>query len=340
MQRRKTNINSEPEQHQSTAPAKERGRSSITRPIPSPVVLVVFLLITCLGGWKFLVLIPQQEVIHEHQWKEHEDRLTKGFETRLLSLQAEVEALQESQQQEKEDLQQKGDELKIQYDKQNKLEGQVDYLRNYKTKMHKAIQHVSRNVVLAKFGPGPHRIEMLLAFDPAEPGEGTANRIVLELAPLDDMPHAVYWFLSQVSLELWNGSSFHRNADHVLQAGPHSNFNTPKDSEISDKLFSDAGFESVLFQEYSPNVPHLPLTVGYAGRPGGPDFYISLMDNSENHGPGGQTSYEDTSEADPCFCKVVEGEEAVWRMHGLANEDGDYQGLKHNVAITEMRILQ
>jgi hypothetical protein len=65
---------------------------------------------------------------------------------------------------------------------------------------------------------------MLLAFDHAEPGEGDAHRIVLEMAPLDEMPHANYWFLSQVSLGLWNGCSFHRNAAHVLLSGWAGNF--------------------------------------------------------------------------------------------------------------------
>lgn len=112
-----------------------------------------------------------------------------------------------------------------------------------------------------RFGPGPHRVEILLDFHPADPGEGTASRIVLELAPIEHMPHAVYWFLSQVHLGVWNGASFHRNANHVLQAGAARNFQTPADVKLAQR-FRNSGFESVLFQEYSPEYPHLPLTVG------------------------------------------------------------------------------
>ena len=42
------------------------------------------------------------------------------------------------------------------------------------------------------------------------------------------------------------------------------------------------------FQEYHPQYPHKLFTLGYAGRPGGPAFYISTMDNTDNHGPASQ----------------------------------------------------
>lgn len=90
----------------------------------------------------------------------------------------------------------------------------------------------------------------------------------------------------------------------------------------------------------SPNFPHKKWTLGYAGRPGGPDFYVSTMDNTRNHGPGGQGSYDDPSEADPCFAKVVPGyEHVVERMHKSAIESGDYKRMAHYVAIRTMRLL-
>jgi hypothetical protein len=52
-------------------------------------------------------------------------------------------------------------------------------------------------------------------------------------------------------------------------------------------------------------------TVGFAGRPGGPDFYINKVDNSINHGPGGQSHHDLHEEADPCFGKVVGGIELM-----------------------------
>jgi hypothetical protein len=90
----------------------------------------------------------------------------------------------------------------------------------------------------------------------------------------------------------------------------------------------------------SPNFPHKKYTLGYAGRPGGPDFYVSTQDNTLNHGPGGQTSYEEASEADPCFAKVVPGfEHVVDRMHKAEVKPGGYKHMVHNIAIRYMRLL-
>ena len=76
-----------------------------------------------------------------------------------------------------------------------------------------------------------------------------------------------------------------------------------------------------------------------AGRPGGPDFYVSTRDNTLNHGPGGQKSYTIASEADPCFAKVIEGFEAVDRMTKMSVEPGGYRRMKHYVAIKTVKIL-
>jgi hypothetical protein len=65
-----------------------------------------------------------------------------------------------------------------------------------------------------------------------------------------------------------------------------------------------------------------------------------MQDNTNNHGPGGQTSYEEAAEADPCFAKVVPGFEHVAdRMHKSAVKVGGYKHMEHNVAIRYMRIL-
>ena len=76
-----------------------------------------------------------------------------------------------------------------------------------------------------------------------------------------------------------------------------------------------------------------------AGRPGGPDFYVSTVDNTRNHGPGGQGSYAIKSEADPCFAKVVEGFDTVDRMQKMSVEPGGYKRMKHYVAIKSVTIL-
>ncbi len=89
------------------------------------------------------------------------------------------------------------------------------------------------------------------------------------------MPYTVNFFLSQVSLGLFNGCSFHRNAHHVVQGGPVANHLSHGTNLY--KGFKSAGLESVSFQEYSPDFPHVKYTLGYAGRPGGPDFYVSTL---------------------------------------------------------------
>ena len=94
----------------------------------------------------------------------------------------------------------------------------------------------------------------------------------------------------------------------MLQAGPlaqHPRF---------EKAARERGEGlSVPFQEYDASFPHVPHSVGLAGRPGGPDFYISTKDNTFNHGPGSQNAEaRHTGEADPCFAKVIGGRELAW----------------------------
>merc|ERR1711983_450675 len=64
-------------------------------------------------------------------------------------------------------------------------------------KMREEVQQMSRREVLHKFGRGPYRIEISLDF-PDSSGDGPSV-FLLELAPLNLMPHSVYMFLQQVS---------------------------------------------------------------------------------------------------------------------------------------------
>jgi hypothetical protein len=60
-------------------------------------------------------------------------------------------------------------------------------------------------------------------------------------------------------------------------------------------------------------------------------------DNSVNHGPGGQSAYNDPGEADPCFAKVIEGVDAIERMQKSAVKPGEYHRMAHLVAIRHMK---
>lgn len=218
----------------------------------------------------------------------------------------------------------------------HKLEEFNNRLKDNRQVMKENVQTLSKKMVLEKFGPGPHYVEIFVRFD-SHLGHEDGGYITLELAPLDQMPHAVHWFLEQVERGLYNGNSFYRNAGHIVQGGPTPNFMSPNDMSraVLDDRFRDAGFHSILFQEYSPAFPHVKYTVGYAGRPGGPDFYISTQDNTVNHGPGGQS--DDPTDADPCFAKVIYGNDIVDRMHNSPVREGAYLALETNVAIAHMK---
>ena len=220
------------------------------------------------------------------------------------------------------------------------LKHDKQYLEKYRTRLQTEISQYSKQKVLEKYGPGPFHVELTVSFVPHSPlYSETDNRIVLELAPLELMPHAVWWFLEQVTHGLYDGCSFHRNAGHVVQAGPAPNHLSDMTYADLNGRFRESGMSNILFQEYSPEFPHVKYTMGYAGRPGGPDIYISTHDNSQIHGPGGQTSYEDPAEADPCFAKVVEGFSVVDRMTQTEVRDGGYRHMKENVGIVSMKLL-
>jgi hypothetical protein len=66
------------------------------------------------------------------------------------------------------------------------------------------------------------------------------------------------------------------------------------------------------FPEYNPKYPHAKYTVGFAGK--GPTFYINALDNSDDHGPGGQNHHLLPEDADPCFAKVIKGHHVVDKL--------------------------
>lgn len=215
------------------------------------------------------------------------------------------------------------------------LERKVRDAVHYAAQMQEAVQKMSRERLLEKFGPGPHRMEIELAYPPESNmhNDVGGETVLVELAPEEYMPHTVLTFLEQVDRKLWDGASFHRNANHVIQAGPVANFLTPVNVNLSQK-FKESGYANVLFQEYSHHFPHAKFTLGFAGRPGGPDFYISTMNNAQFHGPGGQQE-----DADPCFAKVIGGFDALDRLQRTEVEVGSYQRIKNYVAIKQIRIL-
>jgi len=161
----------------------------------------------------------------------------------------------------------------------------------------KELQDATRDLLYYRYGAlEPYRIKFDLKFQRSQPTfatMGEKDSFVIELAPSALVPHSIYSFLEIARHFHLQKGAFHRRADHVLQA-----------------MVKGHQVEHLAFQEYSPKFPHFKGTVGYAGRPSGPEFYVSIQNNVGNHGPGTQQAYN-PHEADSCFGKVVEGFEEV-----------------------------
>lgn len=170
---------------------------------------------------------------------------------------------------------------------------------------------------LYRFGPGPHYVQFNIRL-PADPP--TVDRsFILEMAPLASMPHSVHLFLEQVAHNLWNNSYFYLNGPHVMQGGPQAEQSQVEDTGLDERTlairpFVELQLDHLAFPEYSDDFPHVPWTVGFTGRPGGPDFYINKVDNTIAHGPGGQYQHDLEEFADPCFAKVVDGYDTLHEM--------------------------
>jgi hypothetical protein len=180
-----------------------------------------------------------------------------------------------------------------------------------------------------RYGNPPYYCEFTVAIavqnehDADADYEELIKTFTIEMAPLEDMPHAVHLFLEQVAHKLWDNGWFYLNGPHVFQAGPQ----VPDDEEyeallekgvdertLALKPFKDLQLDSLAFPEYSDKFPHLPWTLGFTGRPGGPDFYINKVDNVKAHGPGGQTHHDLVEHADPCFAKIIAGMDTIALM--------------------------
>ena len=140
------------------------------------------------------------------------------------------------------------------------------------------------------------------------------------MAPLDTVPHAVHLFLEQVAHGLWKHTYFYLNGPHVLQIGPQMVEEEQEEHEGSDdeddatQPFQKAALAHLSFPDYNSTFPHTTWTLGYTGRPGGPDFYINKVNNTESHGPGGQYQHAIQEQGDSCFGKVTSGQQHLAKV--------------------------
>jgi cyclophilin family peptidyl-prolyl cis-trans isomerase len=148
------------------------------------------------------------------------------------------------------------------------------------------------------------------------------HTIVMEMAPLDKMPHSVYMFLEMVDAHLLDGCSFILNAMHVIKAAPLPYDGSSAAAKV--RSFAQRGLESVAFREYSPDFPHDPYTVGFAADDS-PSFYINTQDNSDIH------------VGEPCFAKIVAGFDTVKRMEEAPTRNGIWY--RQRIGIKKAEIL-
>jgi cyclophilin family peptidyl-prolyl cis-trans isomerase len=168
---------------------------------------------------------------------------------------------------------------------------------------------------MTRFGEGPFRIKVTLASEPVN------EFFVFETAPLDIMPHAVYHFMKMVQNQLWDGLSMvSRSSEPILQATP---LNAATNS-WEDKRFEDANVTHMAFTEYSFDYPPKKYTLAFAGRPGGPDFYVNMEDLKD-----------ETEEGESCFGIVVEGFEVLDRFMARTGRWKKH----HQVAIVSTEIM-
>jgi hypothetical protein len=149
--------------------------------------------------------------------------------------------------------------------------------------------------------------------------------LVLEMAPLDLMPHSVYTFLEMVDAKLFDGCSFILNAMNIIKAAPLPYL---KGSSVSHKVkaFARLGLDTVSFREYSPAYPHDQYTVGFS-TDGIASFYINTQNNTDPFGAGGE----------PCFARIVSGFETLAKMEDEPVRSGMF--FKKRIGIQSARIL-
>eukprot|EP00934_Nitzschia_sp_Nitz4_P001726 Nitzschia sp. Nitz4//scaffold28_size193895//55709//57217//NITZ4_001644-RA/size193895-processed-gene-0.256-mRNA-1//-1//CDS//3329545919//1726//frame0 len=172
--------------------------------------------------------------------------------------------------------------------------------------LQKHLQEINRREALGKYGSGKILVELELEF-PGVTDDGGPNTIIMEMAPIELMPHSVYMFLEMVSAHLFDGCSFILNAMHVVKAAPLPYDGSSASAKV--KSFARLGLESVSFKEYNPAYPHRQYTVGFAAD-GSPSFYINTEDNSDVH------------IGDPCFAKIVSGVDTVHRLEKAPTRNG------------------
>ena len=244
----------------------------------------------------------------------------RGAEKDVRMLEREVSALTNMQHRrlQEVDTRESGEDHSISFKQLSELKTQLKEKNEHATGLQQRVKTLSHYEAMQKYGPGPHRVEIELEF----PGEATPSSFVVEMAPLDVMPHSVDSFLGMVSAGLWDGCSFVMNAVHVIKAAPLPS----QEMTAGDKLsaFEREGLNHLAFQEYSEDYPHKQYTLGFSGGDS-PSWYVNTEDNTEIHS------------GDPCFGTVVEGFDTIRKLGTQPTKDGIWY--EQRVGIKRARVL-
>jgi len=279
-----------------------------------------------LGGGKLRGKLLQ--VVHGRRWKP--SKTSDGFDTKKGDIPVNdhmsQEVLHDVIELPEEPSLEKLEQRRIELDQQVrdiKATGIIMETDKESLKVTKALQDVTRLVLKEKYGDySNYRVKVDLEFQRSIPDfdkNGQYGTLVIEMAPIQYIPVSVYNWLEIA--RTWKSGAFHRNANHVLQATTNA----------------AAVTKSLAFQEYSDKHPHKKGTVGYCGRPSGPCWYISIENNTHNHGPGSQQE-KNPHEADANFGRIVSGmEDVVPRIHSVPQES--WLDKKNQVFIKTMTIL-
>ena len=189
------------------------------------------------------------------------------------------------------------------------------------------LQDLARALLVARYGETTDlrrfRVRMEVLFDPSVPGAaitGPEASFTIELLPVSLFPVSVYHFL-----EMARVCNTHLNDPDGLPINKKNRFLAALAHIVSARC-EDFDWKLPI-QEYSPDFPHQEQTMGWSGRPGGPQFYVSLIDNTVGHGPNSQGD-PDPYRADAPIGKVIEGwKTAINRLRWIGErQDGAFIG--------------
>ncbi|KAG7367580.1 cyclophilin type peptidyl-prolyl cis-trans isomerase [Nitzschia inconspicua] len=190
-------------------------------------------------------------------------------------------------------------------------------------KLEKAIQKNSEKRLNERYGSSPYRVKVQV-----RDHTGHRSFFVIETALSMEMPHAMDHFLRMVEKKLWDGLTLvHEVGSKLIMATP----TTMDDNSRSwaGKRFVDAKLTHMAFNEYSHTFPsphHRKFSVAFSGRPGGPNFYINLDDESEF-----------AHEHESTFGVVLEGRDV---LQNLMLQKSDRYESKSMLTIESMEVLE